>query len=561
MEDAGRPDGRGDGPDESAQREGSARPMAPTVDRYHLHLQVSAHGVVELWQAWDPSLERPVAVLLVPSDDPRARSVADAARRAATVDDRRLVGVLDVLERAPYVAQAGSRADEPPAQEVPEYLAVVTEWVEGRTLTDLLEEREGEPVPAGEALVLVRQVALAISSSHAQGVSHGRLRPDALLIADAGSPADPLSLFDDVDAVRIRGLAVDSALWPQLTPPSVDPDIHGIGSLLYAAVTGRWPEGLADGLSPAPRAGGRLLPPSQVVADVPASIDEICMRSIDPRIAGEGSERRFGAPYPDVATLAQALTRASASRPAGDSAGMLGALRRPAADAESAPGTSPAPSLGRRVARGAARLAIAAAALLAITGLATVGLRIAQSAPSPWGLTAAAQGSDVLTSDADTDLAAAALLEPGAVMGEIEPVKAIDHDPFGYDGEESPDLAELSIDNDATSAWTTDTYYSEDFDGKSGVGLIIDLGSAQSVSAVRLEMVGSGSSVKVLLSSTIIKKPAKWTLLAEAQGVGTAIDLRSPRPIVGRYVLIWFDGLPVQDGAYQGGLRDVVVLS
>ncbi len=67
--------------------------------------------------------------------------------------------------------------------------------------------------------------------------------------------------------------------------------------------------------------------------------------------------------------------------------------------------------------------------------------------------------------------------------------------------------------------------------------------------------------VKVLLSSTIVNKPSKWTLLAGAEGVGTAIDLRSPRPIVGRYVLVWFDGLPVQDGAYQGGLRDVVVFS
>lgn len=554
MEEPGRPSDSS-GPDAGEPGRSTSEPSLITVDRYELQLQVSAHGVVELWQAWDPSLERRVAILLVPSTDPRSRAVAEAARRAAAVDDRRLVSVLDVLERAPHVSQ------QSPDQTL-ECLAVVTEWVEGRTLTDLLEEREGEPLPGGDALVLVRQVALAISASQAQGVSHGRLRPDALLITDAGSPADPLALFDDVDAVRIRGLAVDAALWPQLTPPTVDPDVHGIGCLLYAAVTGRWPEGLADGLSPAPRAGDRLLPPSQVVADVPTLIDELCMRSIDPRVAGETSDRRFGAPYPDVASLTQALTRAVAARPGADGSGRLGALRRPAAsDADVAAGGSPSPGLGRRIARGAARIAIAAVALLAVMGIATVGLRMAQSAPSPWGVSTAASGSDVLTSDADADLAAAALLEPGAVMGEIEPAKAIDHDPFGYDGEESPDLAELAIDDDVTSAWTTDVYYSEDFDGKSGVGLIIDLGSAQSVSAVRLELVGSGSSVKVLLSSTILKKPAKWTLLAEAQGVGTAIDLRSPRPIVGRYVLIWFDGLPVQDGAYQGGLRDVVILS
>lgn len=533
------------------------------VDRYQLHLQVSAHGVVQLWQGWDPSLERSVSVRLLPADDPRARAVAEAARRASMVDERRLVAVLDVI---PDARSAGFGDG---AGQDRRYLAVVNEWVEGRTLTDILEEREGEPLSAAEALPIMRQVALAIASSQAKGVAHGRLRPVSLLLADPGSPANPLTLVEEADAVRIRGLAVDAALWPQLTPGAVDPDVHGVGCLLYAAVTGRWPEGLVDGLSPAPRTGGRtprdgdrLLPPSQVVADVPSTIDEICMRAIDPRVAGESSERRYGPAYPDVASLAQALTRASGPPSSSEGVGVLGNLRRPPRDDQVEVGaTRPPLSLGRRVARGVGRVAVAAVAVVAVAGLALFGLRLLESANSPWGVSPNPVRSDVLTSNADTELAAAALLQPGEVPGEISPVKAIDHDPFGYDEQESPDQVDAAIDADMSSAWNSDVYYTEDLEGKPGVGLVLDLGSAQSVSAVRLELVGSGSSVKILLASQIARKPSKWTPLAEAEGVGTAIELRAPRPVVGRYVLIWFTGLPLQDGVYQGGLRDVTVFA
>ena len=81
------------------------------------------------------------------------------------------------------------------------------------------------------------------------------------------------------------------------------------------------------------------------------------------------------------------------------------------------------------------------------------------------------------------------------------------------------------------------------------------------MSAVRLELLGTGSSVQVLIAAELFKKPKSWTPLAAAEAIGTAIDLRAPRPVVGRFVLIWFTQLPPQNGIYQGGIRDVTVFS
>ena len=336
------------------------------VDRYVLGVLVSSTGTIQVWQGWDPALERYVSVRLIPLSDPRAPLAAQAARQAATVDERRLVGVLDVMD----AVRLGDA----------DYVAIVNEWVEGTNLADLYEDREGEPIDAPEALTLVHQVALAVLASQSQGVPHGRLRPASLLLADA--PFDLVDLASDADSVRIRGLAVDAVLWPRpalpfpdVEAPPVDSDVHGVGCLLYAAVTGRWPEGLVDGMSPAPRSGDRLLPPSQVVAAVPPVVDALCMRAIDPRVSGDWPAKRGRAPYADLAALATALGAALGSRP-----------RRDQWASEADLDDEPRPmSAGRRAARAVARLAVAAAALTIVGGVGFLGFQIANSAASPAG--------------------------------------------------------------------------------------------------------------------------------------------------------------------------------
>jgi len=148
----------------------------------------------------------------------------------------------------------------------------------------------------------------------------------------------------------------------------------------------------------------------------------------------------------------------------------------------------------------------------------------------------------------------------GGVPGEIVPAAARDFDPRGVDRAEMPELVPNAIDERSDTAWTTDDYFEADLDGKGGTGLMLDLGDSQPVSAVRLELEGSGSSITVLVSPEPVKKLSRWLPLASAEGIGTAIDLRSPRPIVGRYVLVWFTQLPMVDGVYRGGVRDVIVL-
>ena len=519
------------------------------VERYTLRALISSAGGqgIELWQAYDPVLDRIVALRIIPRTHPRAAAAAQAAREAATVEHRNLVAVLDVLDDVDI-------ADE-------DCTVIVHEWVPGRTLVDLFEEREGEPLPVADAVHLARQITLAILEAHRAGIVHGRIRPGCLLIS---GPTDP----DGEGDVRVRGLGVDRALWGESPrPPVAHPDAHGIGSLLYAAITARWPEGLADGVSGAPRHAGQLLTPTSVVADVPGYIDDICWRSIDARIWGfTPTVRSRGkvteiSPYEDLDALLLALggPPESTSSATARLSNLSPLARQPGTPSE------PGPRSARGKHRVLRRIGASVLAAAVVAGVGLVGVRIIAGAPDPWGPDAspvAAPGTDDLltrTPQASAD-ATVPGANPGLRPGEFAVSEAVvfGDDPTAH----NPDTAAFAIDGNPLTAWSTDTYFSPDLSTIAApVGLVLDLGTARAVSAVQLELAGAGSSVSIRVGSDPLTAPSTWASLAEAEGVTESIELRSPRPVVGRYVLIWFTRLPPADTGFVGGLREVSVRS
>jgi hypothetical protein len=365
---------------------------------------------------------------------------------------------------------------------------------------------------------------------------HGRLRPSSVFITDAGE-------------VRVRGMAVDAALFgtladsggdtSRLTPEAVDVD--ALGSLVYLLTTGTWP-GADPIVEPAaPRASGVLLPPSQVRAGVPRTIDEVVARSVTAAARPRGVPR-VGDAGSFVAMVGAGL-------------GMV------------APIVTAAP---RRAVRTTltvvARILAVVVAIAVVSGLAWIGVQLITS-DDPTTATSVVVEEGILTESARPleDSAVAAIEQTYPIVGYRS------YDPFGDDdgderpdrrrGRENDDLAATVNDDDPETAWLTDEYGTPTLDGKPGVGLIVDLGESRDVEEVTLNLVGRGSSVEVLVSDAVRRDPSLWSPLASASGAGSRITMRSPRPVTGRYVLVWFTRVPPSEitGLYQGGLRGVVV--
>lgn len=467
--------------------------MAPNrqIGRFTLDDLVEERYGAQIWRAVDRTLNREVVLWIVASDDALAADLDQSTRTAAAVDDRRIVRILDVFT-----------ADD--------LLVIVTEWSPGEVLGHHLTA----PMPPAEAARIAYEISGAIESAHAKGIAHGRLRPANILVGDGGE-------------VRLTGLGIDAVLAgidPVAEDDPVAADVHGIGAILYACLTARWPDGDVEGIPGAPEVGGQVPPPSRLLADVPESLDDLCSRTVipvvpprgRPRLASAGQAREaLGASLTDLTGERHALTGSSPDRP------------------------SVLP-----------RIAVGLGVILLVLGLAWGGWRLL----SQDSTVAALPDPTPTASPSPTPEASSA---PEVVDYEI--VDGRDFDPLG-NGEENPGRVPFAFDGDKNTAWRTVTYYNKSLD-KPGVGILLDLGAPRTIGSVSLDLVGNGTDLQVLTSNDPGENPQDYDLMAQATEAGDEERLKAADPTSARYVLVWLTGLPQVDGGWRGGVREVRITS
>jgi len=252
----------------------SIGPGSVVASRFRLEDLLDEHSGARFWRATDLTLARNVAIHVLPADDPRAPALLDAARTSATVTDPHLLRVLDAVEEGDVVH-------------------VVHEWGSGVSLDRMLAEETLDP---RRAAWLVREVAEAVTVAHRQGIAHGRLLPENVMVTDAGS-------------VKLIGFVVDAVLHgraqrPTDTLPAPSEhasDVLNLGALLYACLTGKWPGFPGSVLPDAPFDHERVYRPRQVRAGVPKRLDLLCDGILNDDV-------RSGAPaYDSAAAVAAAL--------------------------------------------------------------------------------------------------------------------------------------------------------------------------------------------------------------------------------------------------------------
>jgi hypothetical protein len=139
----------------------------------------------------------------------------------------------------------------------------------------------------------------------------------------------------------------------------------------------------------------------------------------------------------------------------------------------------------------------------------------------------------------------------------VEIISASSFDPLG-DNSENDGLANLAVDEDLASAWTTVRYKNEDL-GKEGVGLLLDLGSAQAISEVEVALISTGHNFEVYVSTDREPTRGKTELLGTVKNSAKSEVITGLTPITGRYVLIWLTLLPQVADEFLGGIENIQV--
>ena len=163
-------------------------PVERTVeDRYHLERSLGRGGMGAVFQATDLRLGRRVAIkVMVGSlfgDASAQRRFAREAQASARLVHPNIVRVYDFGELR------GGGA----------YL--VMEMVDGATLRDRFQERKG-PFPTSVGAEVIRQLMAGMHAAHDAGVLHRDLKPDNLMLDEAGAKAQVKIL--DFGLAKIR---------------------------------------------------------------------------------------------------------------------------------------------------------------------------------------------------------------------------------------------------------------------------------------------------------------------------------------------------------------------
>ncbi|WP_405005492.1 serine/threonine protein kinase [Kitasatospora purpeofusca] len=501
--------------------------------RYRLEECISSTETFSSWRAVDEKLRRAVGVHLMASGHQRARKVLAAAKSAALLGDPRFVQVLDAVQEG-------------------ELVYVVREWLPHAS--DLAKLLSDGPLEPHEAYQMVRQVTDAVAAAHRRGQAHLRLTPRCVLRTDSGQ-------------YRINGIAVDAALRGLGGEDAERVDTRAIGALLFAALTHRWPypEDRYD-LKGLPR-NLREVAPDQVRAGVHKGLSELAARALldhpphhaEPITTPDGLARaialmpRIRQPQPELPAFTSPPRHNTHALPTAPNPTRVVA----------APGTAPTP-VAAPVRRSGRRLRTVVKVTASAVALGAIGVASWQLVDSlRTGSTAVA--SPQASSTSATPTAHAATHDPAPI-----PVKeALSYNPLGEKADGAASLPK-AIDEDPASEWQTN-WYSDAFGSKpgtkEGTGLLLDLGSVQTVSKVTLKW-STATTAELRMPGKSVgnaqtAKPGDFTVLGKK--AGTAVEYNLDSPVTTRYLLIWLtnlsknpDGGP-NPGKYQAFLGDVKV--
>jgi hypothetical protein len=507
--------------------------------RYRLEDRVAAESGWAAWKAIDEILARAVTVYTFAPGFPRIQEVITAARAASRLPDSRLGQVFDVEDD-------WDRA------------YVVMEWAAGDSLEDLLAAGPLDPVPGAR---IVAEAAGALAVAHAAGLAHLRLTPACLRIGHGGG-------------VKVVGLGIDAALAGVTDPEPALADTAGLGRLLYAAMTARWPGPDYPALPPAPVADGVPRRPRQVQAGVPAALDDVTCRAL--QIPGREGEAGLRQPAELASALLAVIPPVPPPPASPDLHGGRGGRgradtgRRDRAprdghypddrDREYRLGADTAgPSRRGRSAATTTRLgrtrrrSRGRAALVVVAALIVVGAIVA--ATSAFWHSAAAPHRAVhrhFARPGHTSAPAASVIVPQQAAG-YDPLTPVGSDP----GNENTTQAGLAIDGNPSTYWSTQYYDTAAFgDLKKGSGLILRLPGSDRLSSVQVVFgAGTGTNVQLKLGSSDARDASaldSMTTIARRHDVTGRQTFIIKSPAAGRYLLIWFTQLGAAPPSVNG---------
>ena len=274
--------------------------IGQTFDRYQVVSLLGNGQLGAVYKAVDPSLQREVAIKLIrlPEGRPElAEALLRQAGLAARLDQPGLVKIHDF-------GQAGA------------WLYVVMDYLPGGNLAQLLQDlhAHNQWLALGEAVGLVRQLALALDGLGRQGLSPRSLKPADVFIKP--DPFDGLPFRAVLTSLGLEPEALGTGSWPPNQnapapayaywspeqalgqPLDASSEVYSLGALLYELAVGWQPFPAQSPAEARLQTQAAPPPPRSRRADLPPALEAVILKALQKDRANR---------YADPAALAQAL--------------------------------------------------------------------------------------------------------------------------------------------------------------------------------------------------------------------------------------------------------------
>ena len=470
-------------------------------DRFRLEEKVGSGGMSSVYRAFDPMLERSVAIKLmhrdISSDPDQLERFRREARAVARLNHPHVVTVIDAGEDegAPYI---------------------VFEYVEGETLKERIRRLGRLSVP--EAVAYAIEIGRALESAHQNKLVHRDVKPQNVLIdRDGRAKVTDFGIARSMEAHgltatgRVLGttdyVSPEQALGHEVAEQS---DIYSLGIVLYEMLTGEVPFKADTQVAVAMQHVREPLP------DVQRRRPEIsaALAAVVERATAKETANRYATVGEMTHDLEEvlAIEAARSGQATGEATTVLRGLSDDTGDFAPTRMRHPRRTLFLSI----AVLAVCAGVIAFLATRTEEGPGRAAT-PKTSGLSAVQLSQDA----------------------------ANDYDPEG-DAVESGGQVGFAIDGNRATEWGTETYQGG-FEGsdKTGVGLYIDTGSP--VAARRLDLITStpGFRAAVYASNSVPAEIGGWKKLSRTLPVEQVqkFELSTPQRRFRNY-LVWISELP-----------------
>ena len=284
----------------------SAGPRRLGKYEFHKHLANSKWG--ELWIGYDLQARSYVAIkVFYTTLSADSDLLAQLRQQAELIEALQLPHIIRIHDLLVFPSKN-------PASPVVTMVCLVTDYVEGQTLADYMQHKQGigKIRPGAELVELFSAVSLALDHAHQVGIVHGNLKPSNILLrrgtSTAGQVGEPV--LTDFGFIKLLGTNGSTSSPFYLSPEQLrgypateESDIYALSVMLYELCTGVLPfRGNRPVAIMMQHLTAQPTLPALMNPSVSSALTNVILRGL-----AKEPEKRFSSPVSMAVALARAL--------------------------------------------------------------------------------------------------------------------------------------------------------------------------------------------------------------------------------------------------------------